>query len=118
MNQITLSIASVLLAIMAFSCTGENKKPNSEKSSQEAFIEWGKQNTISIHSLVAVDDNSDLKAIADAIGDAKVVALSEGFHNCKEMMQLHERLIRYLVEEKGFNQKNSSRLASGFERKV
>ena len=28
---------------------------------------------------------------------------SEGFHNCREMMALHHRIIQYLVEHHGFN---------------
>lgn len=103
MNRVTISVLSTCLAFMCLSCTSKIDKVNSEKSSREVFVEWGKQHATPIKSLVKADDNSDLKAIADAIGDAKVLALSEGFHNCKEMMQLHERLIRYLVEEKGFN---------------
>ena len=67
------------------------------------FINWAKQNLVEIKSLDTIEENSDLKEIAKAIGGAKVVALSEGFHNCKEMMKLHHRLIRYLVEHHGFN---------------
>ena len=48
-------------------------------------------------------DFSDLEHIAKAIGDSKFVVLSEGYHNCKEMMSLHYRIIRYLVENHGFN---------------
>ena len=61
------------------------------------FIEWAKKNSKEISSLVPVDDTSDLEAVGAAIGSAKFVALSEGFHNCKEMMSLHHRIIRYLV---------------------
>jgi len=98
MSRLTLSVTTILLILISISCC--DKK---EISSEKAFIEWGKQHAVSLNSLNPTDDNEDLKAIADAIGDARVVAISEGFHNCKEMMQLHERLIRYLVKEKGFN---------------
>jgi erythromycin esterase len=96
-----------LIAISFFSCKhAPNKNITKHEvlaKSQTAFVEWGKQNAIVINSLLPTTENNDLKAIAESIGDARVVAISEGFHNCKEMMQLHERLIRYLVQEKGFN---------------
>jgi hypothetical protein len=34
---------------------------------------------------------------------ASVVMLSEGFHNCKEMMSLHHVIIDYLIYELGYN---------------
>ena len=72
-------------------------------AAESRFIEWAKQNAKEISSLVPVDDICDLEAVGAAIGSAKFVALSEGFHNCKEMMSLHHRIIRYLVENHGFN---------------
>ena len=70
---------------------------------EACFIEWAKQNAATILSLEPSDNNSDLEAIAGAIGNAKFVALSEGFHNCKEMMSLHYRIIRYLRAYHAFN---------------
>jgi erythromycin esterase-like protein len=71
---------------------------------ESCFIEWTKQNMTEIQSLNTKNDgNMDLEEIAKAIGNSKFVALSEGFHNCKEMMSLHCRLIRYLIEFHGFN---------------
>jgi len=74
---------------------------------QNAFIEWAKQNAVPIATVDPQtsknkDDNSDLKAIASAIGDAQIVALSEGCHNSRQMMSLHHRIVKYLVEHCGF----------------
>ena len=84
-------------------------KENENKIEQEyfnkaesCFIEWAKQNITDILSLKPKNDgNLDLEEIVTAIGNAKFVALSEGFHNCKEMMSLHHRIIRYLIEFHG-----------------
>jgi erythromycin esterase len=108
MKTLQLTIAITLLVGIAFSCCNKPKNKLTTKeeiysNAEKAFVEWGRQNAVAINSLTPTSDNSDLKAIVEAIGDARVIAISEGFHNCKEMMQLHERLIRYLVEEKGFN---------------
>ena len=72
-------------------------------SSETSFVDWARHNTTPIKSLDPEENNDDLKEIAKAIGESRFVALSEGFHNCKEMMKLHHRLIRYLVEYHGFN---------------
>jgi erythromycin esterase-like protein len=108
MKILQLTITTILLTGISFSCC--NKTPNKANTKEEivanaekVFVDWGKKNAIAINSLLPTSDNNDLKAIAESTGDARVVAISEGFHNCKEMMQLHERLIQYLVQEKGFN---------------
>ena len=72
-------------------------------TAEKCFLEWSKENHTVISSLTPTDENKDLEAIANSIGDSKFVALSEGFHNCKEMMSLHCRIIQYLIENCGFN---------------
>ena len=69
------------------------------------FFEWARENKIDINSVDPQYDgeNIDLKAIASTIGDdVQIVALSEGCHNNKEMMLLHHRIIKYLIENCGF----------------
>ena len=70
-----------------------------------SFINWSKKNVVPFHSIVPYDNtdvDAGLKAIGSAIGDARVVALSEGCHNSGSMMSLHHRIITYLVENCGF----------------
>lgn len=50
----------------------------------------------------AHDDDSDLKAFAQAIGDARVVALGEQTHGGREEFLLKTRLLKYLHEKMGF----------------
>ena len=70
----------------------------------DAFVAWAKENAVDIESVDPLHDASDLKAIASAIGeDVEIVALSEGCHNSKQMMSLHHRIVRHLVENCGFN---------------
>lgn len=70
---------------------------------KERWIEWGKSKAV----LFDLEDKSTidtlLKHIAADADTAKVIVLSEGFHNCEEMLHLQYELIRYLVQEKGFN---------------
>ena len=72
-------------------------------SAEEKFIEWAKENAISISSVKPTNENLDLEKIAKTIGDAKFVALSEGFHNCKEMLSVQLRIIQHLINQCGFN---------------
>jgi erythromycin esterase len=67
--------------------------------SRDTFLEWAQSHVIPLD-----DDNDEdgLEAIASAIGNARVVALSEGCHNSREMMRLHFRLVRHLVEKHNF----------------
>lgn len=69
----------------------------------ESFSDWAKDNGVPLLSLcpgTSVVD--DLEVISASVGDAQVVGLSEGCHNSSEMMTLHHRIAKYLVENKGF----------------
>ncbi len=46
--------------------------------------------------------NGDLRALGAMIGDAKVVGLGEATHGTHEFFTMKQRVLRYLVEEKGF----------------
>ena len=70
-----------------------------------SFVAWAKENAVDIESVDPLHDNGDdLRAVAAAIGeDIEIVALSEGCHNSRQMMSLHHRIVRHLVEHCGFN---------------
>lgn len=99
---------ALLFLFISLLCWSSCNSPSSDLpapplTGKERWIEWGKEQTI----LFDWDDRSTidtlLKHIATDVETAQVVALSEGFHNCEEMLQLQYELIRYLVQEKGFN---------------
>lgn len=46
--------------------------------------------------------DADMARVAEMIGSAPVVAIGEGTHGTHEFFQLRHRLVRYLVEHKGF----------------
>ncbi len=94
-----------LLSIGLFywsSCTNTHPN-NSNLTGKECLITWGKAQTV----LFDLEDRNTLdtllEAIAADVDSAQVVVLSEGFHNCEEMLQLQYELVRYLVTQKGFN---------------
>jgi len=49
------------------------------------------------------DDFSDLTPLKDFIGKARIVALGEGTHGTHEFFTMKHRLVRFLVQEMGFN---------------
>ena len=75
----------------------------SDDSAEHQFVQWAKQVAAPICTLdPSALDTSNIQLLQQAVGDARVVVLSEAFHNCKEIIYLHHRVIRFLVEEMGF----------------
>jgi erythromycin esterase len=52
---------------------------------------------------VVNDDFSDLMPLKELIGDARVVGLGEATHGTHEFFTMKDRLLRFLVQEMGFN---------------
>ena len=67
------------------------------------ILDWIKDNVIHLRSLDQDDSFNDLEPLRDIIGNAKVVALGENSHFIKEFCQIRFRILRFLVEECGFN---------------
>lgn len=85
-------------------CTPEKTPPSPPPlNGEQSFIEWAKKNALSFDPKINALPDSLLQKIAADVADSRVVVLSEGFHNCEEMLTLQYALISYLVKEKGFN---------------
>ncbi|MFI5531790.1 erythromycin esterase family protein [Kitasatospora sp. NPDC051853] len=54
---------------------------------------------------------ADLRPFGRMVGDARVVALGEASHSSHEFFTLKHRVLRYLVEEKGFRAFHNSHIA-------
>lgn len=66
---------------------------NEPEKEQVAFLEWARG------SLTLI---TDVTAVGRIVGDARIVALSEGVHDAAEPLQFRNDLLKYLVEKKGF----------------
>ncbi|MDB4881430.1 MAG: hypothetical protein JWL95_196 [Gemmatimonadetes bacterium] len=75
------------------------------------FPQWSpspaEQRWVRAHAIpIATTDPSapldDLRPFGAFVGDARVVALGEGTHGTAEFFQLKQRLVEYLVTQKGF----------------
>jgi erythromycin esterase len=55
-----------------------------------------------LSTVVPVDDATDLEPVDDVVADAAVVGLGEATHGTRECFECKHRLVRYLVERRGF----------------
>ena len=70
--------------------------PPTDPASAEQTVAELKQRAV---PLAAADD---LAPFGNAVGDARIVALGEATHGMREFVQIKQRLLEYLVGEKGF----------------
>lgn len=66
-------------------------------------LNWLNKNISEINSQENESTNSDLIKLVGKIKDAKIVAIGEPTHGTSEAIQLKLRMLKYLVEHKGFN---------------
>ncbi len=72
-------------------------------SSESEALDSLRALAVPLHTLDPADpDISDLAAVGDLVGDARVVSIGESAHGVREFYQLKDRLLRYLVSERGF----------------
>ncbi|MFN0245218.1 MAG: erythromycin esterase family protein [Planctomycetota bacterium] len=63
---------------------------------------WIERHAIPLTSVEAENGFDDLRALATAIGKARIVALGEPTHGTREAFQLKHRLVEFLASEMGF----------------
>jgi erythromycin esterase-like protein len=66
------------------------------------FIEWVGDSLTPFSSVRLGPESEEWAPLGETIGDAPVVALSEGVHCAAEPLEFRNRLLEYLVREKGF----------------
>jgi erythromycin esterase len=64
---------------------------------------WLRENAIPFDTADPNSDFEDLMPLKELIGDARIVALGEATHGTREFFQMKHRMLRFLVEEMGFN---------------
>lgn len=70
---------------------------------KENASEWLRRHAIVLDTASPREDQSELSPIKEIVGSASVVGLGEATHGTKEFFQIKHRLIRYLIENMGFN---------------
>lgn len=67
------------------------------------IVGWFKDQAVILKSIIPQEDQRDLAPVKEIIGSAQVVGLGEATHGNKEFFQMKHRLIKFLVEEMGFD---------------
>jgi erythromycin esterase len=62
-----------------------------------------RENAIPFDTTDPKSDFEDLMPLKELIGDARIVALGEATHGTHEFFEMKHRMLRFLVEEMGFN---------------
>jgi erythromycin esterase len=98
------------VAVVSFSLAfsiAENANADGAKptpSDTDARVAWLKAHTSALHSIDPADENfSDLEPIRDAIGDRRIVLLSEQSHGDGATFHARTRLIKFLHQKCGFD---------------
>ncbi len=80
-----------------------------DSAEQADFVAWAKRTAIPLARIedkgpvTAPADDADLTPLKAMIGDARIVGIGESAHHTHEFLALRERLVRYLVEQLGFD---------------
>jgi len=77
--------------------------PADSVSVPAAATAWLQGEVVPFTTADPTGDLSDLAFLRDLVGDARVVSLGEGTHGTREFFQMKHRILRYLVEEMGFD---------------
>jgi erythromycin esterase len=75
---------------------------NSSQADESGFVKWAKQASLPLSTVTPGSSWQDLRPLGRIIGNATVVALSEAPHLAAEPLEFRNRLLQYLVQEKGF----------------
>jgi len=95
-------LASTLLLL--FSLTFLTAKPLKENSSNTPadtarIVNWIAKNAVPIETLdLNTINNDDLKQIANAFKDKRVIGLGDGTHGTKEFFLFKNRLLKYMID--------------------
>ncbi|MEO8452513.1 MAG: erythromycin esterase family protein [Gemmatimonadota bacterium] len=69
---------------------------------RDAFLSWAKRALSPLAGVAPSPSRTDLAALGRMIGNASIVALSEGVHAGAEPLEFRNRVLQYLVERLGF----------------
>ena len=66
------------------------------------MVAWAKDTAVPISTTDPESDADDLKPLVQLVGNARIVSLGEATHGTREIFQMKHRILKALVEERGF----------------
>ena len=97
MRSLRTSVVIGLLAALA-----AIQAPAQTKAAEDDFLSWARRGLHPV-STASGAPQADLEPFRQIIGNARVVAVGEGFHGTAEGLAFRNRLFRYLVEHLDFS---------------
>lgn len=73
-----------------------------ELADRESFIKWAVDAHFPLSTVLPDSSREDLAPLGRMLGNASVISLSEGVHCGAEPLEFRNRVLQYLVQEKGF----------------
>jgi erythromycin esterase len=98
-----LGSTTALAGLVAFLTTSVPAHAQSIEQIRPAFVQWARESLHPVSGASVDASTSDLAPIEQMIGDARIVALSEGIHAAAEPLIFRNRLFKHLVERLGFD---------------
>ena len=68
-----------------------------------AIAAWVEANALPFSGTHLSLPHTDIEFLRDLVGDARIVALGENTHGTRDFFEMKARILRFLVEEMGFN---------------
>lgn len=96
------------LLLLLCGCGGGSKNGGDAGMSFDQQVEWLRGHIVPLSTWdpaveFAPDGSDGMKALAEMIGDARVVGLGESTHGTREIFKMKHRIVKYLRENEGFD---------------
>ena len=92
-----LLVAALIPLLVAIASCGSERSEG-----RDAFVAWAAENARPLETFDPGAPTADLAPLAEMTGGARIVALGESRHDVHEQFHMKSRIVRYLVEERGF----------------
>ena len=86
----------IAAAVAVLSCSSDEGLPD------EPEVSWIQAHAVPLSTADPSVAEPNFAALADAIGDARLVGLGEATHGTRDFWQMRQKISKYLVEEMGF----------------
>ncbi len=87
----------------AVPCSAQTASATPSQSARSALLNWASEQAIVLNTVEPGSTASDLEALTQLVGDARIVLLGDSRHDAREQWTLKHRLIEYMVETMGFS---------------
>lgn len=95
-----VAVVGLTTATMSLGCLSGDRA--AEPAAPPPHVRWLKQTAKPLATVDPAAKDDDLAVLDPMVGGASIVGLGEATHGSSEFFRMKHRLLRYLVERKGF----------------